>query len=102
MRDIWQDLDETPGGVPHQAVRPRFKMTIGSGHRRGCGGVGCAEDDNRKWPATWLWWCWFVRKMTIGSSQRGGWDAEILHHLRARNVVSAVRRGRFSIRPDAP
>ena len=50
------------------------EMIIGSGQRRGCGGgvVVCAEDDNRKWPATWLWWCWFVRKMTIGSSQRGG------------------------------
>ena len=39
-------------------------VTIGSGQRRGCGGgCGLCGRNNRKWPATWLWWwLWFVRK----------------------------------------
>ena len=53
-----RDMDINDNSERHNGVLVWGKMTIGSGCRSGCGGVGVVEDDNRKWPSTgmWRWW----------------------------------------------
>ena len=55
----WRHMDIDDNNERHDRVVVFVgKMTIGSGYRSGCGGVGVAEEDNRKEPSTEMgrWW----------------------------------------------